>query len=285
MSAMSPSRGVPASTGRQPLACAAARMASDWSASDATATTVKVQITKSRKVSWNLTGEQLRSLGAGPRLTGLLLAWDERSALLTVALAAFGRAIAEVGMKPEKILLTHGHGDHVGDTVSLFEHFAPRVIALADEVGNPLAASNAEAASGDGGLPALVGSLAPALRDPVEGLMQARDHDQRALLIADRNGMDAIAFCAREVPLAIQKAVDAKLPDTVNLLSLAVPPALLGPLWPQARAQAASTESASPPSPELCSSCCSSTRRATRRCMGTSRACWFCAGTRSGRGR
>lgn len=42
-------------------------------------------------------GEQLRSLGAGPRLSGLLLAWDERSALLTISLAAFGRAIAEVG--------------------------------------------------------------------------------------------------------------------------------------------------------------------------------------------
>ena len=42
-------------------------------------------------------GEQLRSLGAGPRLSGLLLAWDERSAVLTLALAAFGRAIAEVG--------------------------------------------------------------------------------------------------------------------------------------------------------------------------------------------
>ncbi|MES2401739.1 MAG: ABC transporter permease [Pseudomonadota bacterium] len=42
-------------------------------------------------------GEQLCSLGASPRLTGLLLAWDERSALLTVALAAFGRAVAEVG--------------------------------------------------------------------------------------------------------------------------------------------------------------------------------------------
>lgn len=42
-------------------------------------------------------GEQLRSLGASPRLTGMLLAWDERSALLTVALAAFGRAVAEVG--------------------------------------------------------------------------------------------------------------------------------------------------------------------------------------------
>lgn len=45
----------------------------------------------------NSHGEQLRSLGAGSRLAGLLLAWDERSALLTVALAAFGRAIAEVG--------------------------------------------------------------------------------------------------------------------------------------------------------------------------------------------
>jgi L-ascorbate metabolism protein UlaG (beta-lactamase superfamily) len=32
----------------------------------------------------------------------------------------------------DAILLTHGHGDHVGDTVSLFEHFAPRVIALAE---------------------------------------------------------------------------------------------------------------------------------------------------------
>ena len=42
-------------------------------------------------------GEQLRSLGLGPRLSGLMLAWDERSALLTVGLAAFGRAIAEVG--------------------------------------------------------------------------------------------------------------------------------------------------------------------------------------------
>ncbi|MDT8990696.1 ABC transporter permease [Curvibacter sp. APW13] len=42
-------------------------------------------------------GEQLRSLGAGSLLTGTLLAWDERVALLTVLLAAFGRAIAEVG--------------------------------------------------------------------------------------------------------------------------------------------------------------------------------------------
>lgn len=42
-------------------------------------------------------GEQLRSLGAGTGLRGLLLAWDERYALLMVVVAAFGRAISEVG--------------------------------------------------------------------------------------------------------------------------------------------------------------------------------------------
>lgn len=42
-------------------------------------------------------GEQLRSLGAPPLLRSLLLAWDERYALLTVLVAAFGRAISEVG--------------------------------------------------------------------------------------------------------------------------------------------------------------------------------------------
>ncbi len=42
-------------------------------------------------------GEQLQSLGAGPTLRGLLLAWDERYALFTVVIACFGRAISEVG--------------------------------------------------------------------------------------------------------------------------------------------------------------------------------------------
>ena len=44
-----------------------------------------------------LHGEQLQSLGARPLLRSMLLAWDERYALLTVVLAAFGRAISEVG--------------------------------------------------------------------------------------------------------------------------------------------------------------------------------------------
>jgi tungstate transport system permease protein len=42
-------------------------------------------------------GEQLQSLGAGTGLRSLLLAWDERYALLTVLITAFGRAVSEVG--------------------------------------------------------------------------------------------------------------------------------------------------------------------------------------------
>ena len=42
-------------------------------------------------------GEQWRSLGAGNLVRCLLLAWNERFALLTVVVACFGRAISEVG--------------------------------------------------------------------------------------------------------------------------------------------------------------------------------------------
>ena len=42
-------------------------------------------------------GEQLQSLGARALLRSVLLAWDERYALLTVVLAAFGHAVSEVG--------------------------------------------------------------------------------------------------------------------------------------------------------------------------------------------
>jgi len=42
-------------------------------------------------------GEQLRSLGARSLARGLLLAADERYALVTVVITAFGRAVSEVG--------------------------------------------------------------------------------------------------------------------------------------------------------------------------------------------
>ena len=42
-------------------------------------------------------GEQFESLGAGRFMRSLLLLWDERYTLLTVLIAAFGRAVSEVG--------------------------------------------------------------------------------------------------------------------------------------------------------------------------------------------
>ena len=42
-------------------------------------------------------GEQFQSLGAGRFMRSLLLLWDERYTLLTVLIAAFGRAVSEVG--------------------------------------------------------------------------------------------------------------------------------------------------------------------------------------------
>ena len=42
-------------------------------------------------------GEQLRSMGATPMLTALLLLVHERASLATVLLTAFGRAVSEVG--------------------------------------------------------------------------------------------------------------------------------------------------------------------------------------------
>ena len=47
--------------------------------------------------SWKANGEQLRSLGASRGAAALLLLWDERLTMLTVLLAAFGRAVSEVG--------------------------------------------------------------------------------------------------------------------------------------------------------------------------------------------
>lgn len=41
--------------------------------------------------------EQLRSLGAGPLTSAMTLLWDTRFSLVTIVLAGFGRAAAEVG--------------------------------------------------------------------------------------------------------------------------------------------------------------------------------------------
>jgi tungstate transport system permease protein len=53
--------------------------------------------------------EQLRSLGLGPWQVVATLLWDARYSLLTVALAGFGRAIAEVGA----VIIVGGNINHV----------------------------------------------------------------------------------------------------------------------------------------------------------------------------
>ena len=74
-------------------------------------------------------GEQLRSLGAGIGLRGLLIAWDERFALLTIVIACFGRAIAEVGA----VMI-------VGGNMEGFTRVMTTAIALETEKGDlPLA--------------------------------------------------------------------------------------------------------------------------------------------------
>jgi tungstate transport system permease protein len=47
--------------------------------------------------AWQEYREQLRSLGAGPFPSAVTLLWDTRFSLVTIVLAGFGRAAAEVG--------------------------------------------------------------------------------------------------------------------------------------------------------------------------------------------
>ncbi len=58
---------------------------------------------------WEEYEEQVRSLGAGPRRAVPTLLWDARFTLVTVILAGFGRAIAEVGA----VMIVGGNIDHV----------------------------------------------------------------------------------------------------------------------------------------------------------------------------
>ncbi|MFL1463691.1 ABC transporter permease [Roseococcus sp. DSY-14] len=78
---------------------------------------------------WEEYGEQLRSLGAGPLRAVPTLLWDGRFALLTVLLAGFGRAAAEVGA----VMI-------VGGNIEGFTRVMTTAIALETSAGNlPLA--------------------------------------------------------------------------------------------------------------------------------------------------
>lgn len=59
--------------------------------------------------AWQEYREQLRSLGAGPVTSAATLLWDTRFSLVTIVLAGFGRASAEVGA----IMIVGGNIDGV----------------------------------------------------------------------------------------------------------------------------------------------------------------------------
>jgi tungstate transport system permease protein len=78
---------------------------------------------------WDEYAEQLRSFGAGPARAVPTLLWDGRFALLTVLLAGFGRASAEVGA----VMI-------VGGNIDGFTRVMTTAIALETSAGNlPLA--------------------------------------------------------------------------------------------------------------------------------------------------
>jgi tungstate transport system permease protein len=78
---------------------------------------------------WEEYAEQLRSFGAGPARAVPTLLWDGRFALLTVLLAGFGRASAEVGA----VMI-------VGGNIEGFTRVVTTAIALETSAGNlPLA--------------------------------------------------------------------------------------------------------------------------------------------------
>jgi tungstate transport system permease protein len=59
--------------------------------------------------AWGEYSEQLRSLGVTPMRAGLTMVWDTRFSLITVVLAGFGRAAAEVGA----VIIVGGNIDRV----------------------------------------------------------------------------------------------------------------------------------------------------------------------------
>jgi hypothetical protein len=99
-----------------------------------------------------------------------------------------------------------------------------RVIALADEIGNPFSAEPAGdgAPAAEAGLPALVGGLSPALRDPVEGLMQARADDQRAAALERlRYASPPLAVVGELMPLLLADGAELVRERAVALVGAA----------------------------------------------------------------
>jgi tungstate transport system permease protein len=109
-------------------------------------------------------GDQLQSLGAMPLMRSLLLAWDERYALLTVLIASFGRAISEVGA----VMV-------VGGNIDGFTRVMTTAIALETSKGDlPLAL----------GLGLILLTVVLLLNVLISLLKRWREHQESGLLLA-----------------------------------------------------------------------------------------------------
>lgn len=94
-----------------------------------------------------------------------------------------------------------------------------RVIALTDEVGNIFAAPPTVPATG---MTALVETLAPALRDPVQGFMQARADDQRAAALERlRYAAPPLAVVGELMPMLLSDGAELVRERAIALIGAA----------------------------------------------------------------
>jgi hypothetical protein len=164
-----------------------------------------------------LTEAALETLTDGTAGRGLLN--DRR--LGAISPAGFAALAEEIVPDAQVIMIDGDNGAEAGW----------RVIALADERANPLmdAADAAEAAvttardtatDGSPGLAHLVSTLSPALRAPVEGLMQARADDQRAAALEQlRYAMPPLPVVSELMPLILSDAAELVRERAIGLLS------------------------------------------------------------------
>jgi hypothetical protein len=123
---------------------------------------------------------------------------------------AFAEAAAAAGIDDLR-LLTEADGAEAGW----------RTVALTDEVGNPLSAMIAEQPA-EPGMSGLVGSLAPALRAPVEGFLQARADDQRAAALERlRYAAPPLSVVGELMPMLLSDSAELVRERAIALVSAA----------------------------------------------------------------
>ncbi len=99
-----------------------------------------------------------------------------------------------------------------------------RVIALADELGNPLVAEPAAApvpsADGSSMLATLMPTLSPTIRVPLEGLLQARADDQRAAALEQlRYAAPPLSVVSELMPMILADGADLVRERAIGLLA------------------------------------------------------------------